>query len=161
VIRLGSLAGYAFEGPRVLAGWTPPDRPAVYAIMCPRDPERRSQEYAVIYIGHSEDLSTERFPFRHPAAARWIRRAGSKWDLHVAVYEVPGGLPSHRQQIARELIAVYRPSCNTERYDQTWREEWIGEYQAPTTAPLTTGRTPEPSEVERPDGLGGDQASGR
>ena len=26
VIRLGSLAGYPFEGPRVLAGWTPPER---------------------------------------------------------------------------------------------------------------------------------------
>ena len=24
MIRLGSLAGYPFEGPRVLAGWTPP-----------------------------------------------------------------------------------------------------------------------------------------
>ena len=26
VIRLGSLAGYPFEGPRLLAGWTPPER---------------------------------------------------------------------------------------------------------------------------------------
>ena len=33
VIRLGSLAGYPFEGPRVLAGWTPPARPAVFAIV--------------------------------------------------------------------------------------------------------------------------------
>ena len=24
MIRLGSLAGYPFEGPRLLAGWTPP-----------------------------------------------------------------------------------------------------------------------------------------
>ena len=31
VIRLGSLAGYPFEGPRVLAGWTVPPVPAVYA----------------------------------------------------------------------------------------------------------------------------------
>ena len=33
VIRLGSLAGYPFEGPRVLAGWTPPAAAAVYAIL--------------------------------------------------------------------------------------------------------------------------------
>ncbi len=33
MIRLGSLAGYAFEGPRILAGWTPPKEPAVYAIV--------------------------------------------------------------------------------------------------------------------------------
>jgi hypothetical protein len=32
MIRLGSLAGYPFEGPRVLAGWTAPAKPAVYAI---------------------------------------------------------------------------------------------------------------------------------
>ena len=28
MIRLGSLAGYPFEGPRLLAGWTPPSSPA-------------------------------------------------------------------------------------------------------------------------------------
>ena len=33
MIRLGSLAGYPFEGPRVLAGWTAPAGPAVYAIV--------------------------------------------------------------------------------------------------------------------------------
>ena len=32
MIRLGSLAGYPFEGPRLLAGWTPPAEAAVYAI---------------------------------------------------------------------------------------------------------------------------------
>jgi hypothetical protein len=142
VIRLGSLAGYPFEGPRVLAGWTAPAVAAVYAILSRNDAERRSQEYSVIYVGHAEDLSAERFPFRHRAAATWIQRAGDRWNLHVCVYEVPGGLPSHREQIMRELIAVYRPSCNTEQYDQAWKDEWIGEYQAPTTSPLTTERQP-------------------
>ncbi len=33
MIRLGSLAGYPFEGPRVLAGWTPRPVPAVYVIL--------------------------------------------------------------------------------------------------------------------------------
>ena len=33
MIRLGSLAGYPFDGPRLLAGWTPSPGPAVYAIM--------------------------------------------------------------------------------------------------------------------------------
>ena len=33
MIRLGSLAGYPFEGPRVLAGWTVPAAPAVYAVI--------------------------------------------------------------------------------------------------------------------------------
>ncbi len=137
MIRLGSAAGYPFEGPRVLGGWTPPARPAVYAILCKPDPRARPGRYAVIYVGHSEDLSAERFPFRHPAAPCWIRRAGDRWKVHIAFYEVPGGGPGHREQIARELIATYRPGCNARQYDRAWRDEWIGDYTAPTTASVT------------------------
>jgi hypothetical protein len=142
MIRLGSLAGYPFEGPRVLAGWTPPARPAVYAIACKPDPEAKPGEYAVIYVDHSDDLSAERLPFDHPRASCWVRRAGDRWKLYICTYEVPGGLSSHREQITRELTAIYHPSCNPEQYDPAWKEEWIGEYHAPTTGPLTTGRDP-------------------
>jgi hypothetical protein len=140
MIRLGSLAGYPFEGPRLLGGWTPPARPAVFAILHRPDPE--SERYAVIYVGHSDDLSAESLPFNHESAPCWIARAGGKWGVHVCWYEVPGGLRSHREQIARELVAIYRPGCNEQQYDQSWRQEWIGDYQAPTTGPLTTGRQP-------------------
>ncbi len=142
MIRLGSLAGYPFEGPRVLAGWTPAPVAAVYAILCRDDIDGRAQEYSVIYVGHADDLTQEGFPFRHPHASRWIERAGDRWGLHIGVYEVPGGLRSHREQIARELIAIYRPSCNPDQYDDAWRDEWIGSYEAPTTGPLTTNRSP-------------------
>jgi hypothetical protein len=92
----------------------------------------------VIYVGHAEDLSAERFPFKHPRAACWISRAGSKWKVYVCSYEVPGGTAAHREQITRELAAVYRPSCNEQQYDHTWKDAWIGEYSAaPTTAPVT------------------------
>jgi hypothetical protein len=138
MIRLGSLAGYPFEGPRLLGGWTPPQAAAVYAIMYKPEPAAKPENYAVIYVGHAEDLSAERFPFKHPRAACWISRAGSKWKVYVCTYEVPGGTSAHREQIARELIAVYRPSCNEQQYDHAWKDEWIGEYSAaPTTAPVT------------------------
>jgi hypothetical protein len=142
VIRLGSLAGYPFEGPRVLAGWTPPERAAVYAILIKPEPDTKAERYAVIYVDHSDDLSTERLPFQHQRAACWVRRAGDRWKLYICTYEVPGGLRSHREQIARELTAIYHPGCNPEQYDQAWKDEWIGEYTAPTTGPLTTGRDP-------------------
>jgi hypothetical protein len=142
VIRLGSLAGYPFEGPRVLAGWTPPERAGVYAIVFKPEPDTKADRYAVIYVGHSDDLSTERFPFQHRRASCWIRRAGDRWKLYICTYEVPGGLRSHREQIARELTAIYHPGCNPDQYDQAWKDEWIGEYTAPTTGPLTTGRDP-------------------
>ena len=142
MIRLGSLAGYPFEGPRVLGGWTPPRASAVYAILIRPNPDTKPQQFAVIYVGRCDDLSREGFPFRHRDAACWLQRASDRWDLHICTYEVPGGLPSHREQIAHELIAVYQPGCNPEKYDQAWKDEWIGAYRAPTTGPLTTDRDP-------------------
>ena len=135
MIRLGSLAGYPFEGPRLLAGWTAPAQAAVYAIMC--KPDVGKEAYAVIFVGHSDDLSADRFPFQHRRAPAWIKRAGDRYLLYVCTYEVPGGLRSHREQIAQELSAVYRPSCNEQQYEQSWRAEWIGDYRAPTTGALS------------------------
>ncbi len=140
MIRLGSLAGYPFEGPRILAGWTPPARAAVYVIVYRPDEASKPGEYAVIYVDQSDDLSAERFPFRHPRAGCWIRRAGDRYRLAICIYEVPGGLRSHREEIVRELSSIYSPGCNTERFDREWRDEWIGSYEAPTAGPLTTSR---------------------
>jgi hypothetical protein len=126
MIRLGSLAGYPFEGPRLLAGWTPPATAAVYAIAYKPEPDARPDRYAVIYVGHSDDLSAERFPFQHPRAHCWIKRAGSRWKVYICTYEVPGGGRPHREQIARELTAIYRPRCNDQQFDQAWKDEWIG-----------------------------------
>ena len=61
MIRLGSLAGYPFEGPRTLAGWIPPHSAAVFAIMTRLDPEKKPQQFAVIYVGHAQDMSND-FP---------------------------------------------------------------------------------------------------
>lgn len=145
MIRLGSLAGYPFEGPRLLAGWTPPRTAAVYAVTYRPDPERHEERYGVIYVGHADDLTTVGLPFSHSAAECWLRRVrGNRFGLHICTYEVPGGTAAHREAITRELIAVYRPGCNPEQYDPSWKDEWIGEYQAPTAGPLTTGRRPTP-----------------
>ena len=143
MIRLGSLAGYPFEGPRVLAGWMPPAVAAVYVIVIKPDPDTKPEQYAVIHVGHADDLSTEGFPFNHRAARCWIDRAGGRFKVYICTYEAPGARRPHREQIAKELLAVYRPGCNAERYDQAWKDEWIGEYTAPTTGPLTTGRDPD------------------
>jgi hypothetical protein len=136
MIRLGSLAGYPFEGPRLPGGWTQPARPAVFVILYKPEPDTRPDRYAVIYADHADDLAAERFPFKHPRAHCWVRRAGSRWKVYIATYEVPGGNRPHREQIARELTAIYQPQCNDQQYAQAWREEWIGEYQAPTTGPV-------------------------
>ena len=51
-----------------------------------------------------------------------------------------------------ELAAIYQPRCNTERYSQSWKDEWIGEYSsAPNTGPLAR-RGPDPQGIrETPD----------
>jgi hypothetical protein len=142
MIRLGSLAGYPFEGPRVLAGWQPPAVAAVYAIFSKLDPESKPNEYSVIYIGHSTDLSKEGFPFNHPLANLWIAAGGTKFNLFSAYYEILGGLPTHREQIVQELLAIYEPRCNEEKYSKVWNDQWIGEYKSIGTEFLTTKRDP-------------------
>jgi hypothetical protein len=126
MIRLGSLAGYLFDGPRLLAGWTAPEAPAVYAVLYRPDPESKPDRYAVIYVGHSENLSAEGFPFKHPRSPCWVSRAGTRWRVHIATFEVPGGGPAHRAAIATELTAIYEPRCNKQKYDNAWKEQWIG-----------------------------------
>ena len=143
MIRLGSLAGYPFEGPRLLGGWTPTPTPAVYAIVYKPDPDTRPDRYAVIYVDHSDDLSSERLPFKHPRANCWVKRAGDRWKVYICTYEVPGGKRPHRELIAQELTAIYNPRCNSQQYDRSWKDHWIGEYDAPTTGPLTTSRGPD------------------
>jgi len=91
LIRLGSLAGYPFDGPRLLGGWTPPPAAAVYAVMYKPEPAAKPENYAVMYVGHADDLSAERFPFRHPRAACWIKRAGSKWKVYVCTSRCQAG----------------------------------------------------------------------
>jgi hypothetical protein len=152
MIRLGSLAGYPFEGPRVLGGWTPPTSAAVYAIAYKPDPDTKPDRYAVIYVDHSDNLAAERFPFQHPRAHCWVRRAGSRWKVYICTYEVPGGGRSHRVMITSELTAIYHPRCNSQQYDRSWKDEWIGEYSAPTTGPLAR-RGP-----DGPDGPDGPQS---
>ena len=138
MIRLGSLGGYPFEGPRVLGGWNAPQEQGLFAIFTKSSAE--SQRFEVIYLGHADDLSDAGLPFEHPHSARWIERAGGKWNLWVAAYVIPGGSPSHRERITEELVAIYHPSCNQDQFDREWKDEWIGSYKAPTTKPLTTPR---------------------
>src|SRR5207237_1259347 len=68
MIRLGSLAGYSFEGPWLLGGWTPPDQPGLFAVLYKPEPDTKPDTYAVIYVGHSDKLVGEGFPWKHPAA---------------------------------------------------------------------------------------------
>lgn len=142
MIRLGTLGGYSFEGPRVLGGWQPPQMPGLFAILTPQSPE--SKRYEVIYLGHADDLSETGLPFGHRRSESWIARAGGKWNLSIAWFAIPGGTPSHRARITEELISIYHPSCNEEQFDRAWKEEWIGSYEAPTAKPLTTRRDAPP-----------------
>ena len=142
MIRLGSLAGYPFEGPRSLAGWTAPAVPAVYAIFSRNDVDGKPQEFSVIYVGHADDLSTVGFPFKHSRSPAWVARAGSKFNLHVAWFEIPSGTAAHREMMCQELMAIYSPSCNEEKYDRAWKDEWIGEYSTPIHEMHTTDRDP-------------------
>jgi hypothetical protein len=45
--------------------------------------------------------------------------------------------------IANELASVYHPRCNAQQYEQSWKDQWIGEYSAPSTTGPLTPRGPE------------------
>src|SRR5260370_40992184 len=120
MLRLGWLAGSPSEAPRLLAGWTPPAAPAVYAILCQPDPDTGPNRYAVIYVGHSDDLSAERLPFRHPDAHLWVRRARSRGKGHVAPDEVPRGGRPPPGQIARAPPPAHPPSRNAPPDHHSW-----------------------------------------
>ncbi|MBO0821885.1 MAG: hypothetical protein J2P26_13675 [Nocardiopsaceae bacterium] len=148
MIRLGTLAGFPFEGPRVLAGWTPPREPGVYVITYKPDPDR--DQHAVIYVDHSDDLSAEKFPFRHPRSAAWIKRAGSKYGLYIAYYNPLGATTAHRDQIARELMAVYHPGCNDEQYDLAWKDDWMLQEWVDDPAHSAGAKIKPPAETKKP-----------
>ncbi len=116
----------------------------MFVVLYRPDAAAKPEEYAVLYVGHADDLSTEGLPFDHPDASCWLSRVGNKrFELYIGTYEAPGANTRHREQITRELIAIYHPGCNRDQYDQAWEEHWIGGYDAPgTTGPLTTGREP-------------------
>lgn len=135
-IRLGSLAGYSFEGPYTLATWTPPAKPGVYVIMYKPNEKKKPNTHAVIYVGQNMDLSEEGLPKNHPQAHCWAERAGSPWKLYVAYYSFPGSTPRQLISVQTDLIAHYNPYCNEQKFDKGWQDKWVGEYTSSLTGPL-------------------------
>jgi hypothetical protein len=136
-IRLGSLAGYVFEGPFTLQGWKAPSKPGVYVIMYKPKPDKAPDKYAVIYVGQNMDLSKEGLPKNHEHYHCWVERAGTPWKLHVAAYYFPGSNPRQLISVQNDLIAHYNPRCNPEKFDKGWQGKWVGEYTSSLTGPLT------------------------
>ena len=111
------------------------------------DPDTKPERYAVIYVGHSDDLSAERFPFQHPRAAVLGPPRRVRWKVYICTYEVPGGGRAHREQIARELTAIYRPGCNTSSTTRPGRTSG----SASTPAPDHRTRRPPATADQRAD----------
>ena len=67
--------------------------PAVYAILYKPEPDTRPERYAVIYVGHADDLSAERFPFRHPRARVLGAPGRVRWKVYIATLRGAGRRP--------------------------------------------------------------------
>lgn len=145
-IRLGSLAGYSFDGPLLLGGWTAPKRPGVFAVMYKAEPDTKPEAYSVIYVDYALDLSKAGLPKSHRHASCWAERAGGPWKLHVAVYFIPNSksLEGTLKNIKNELVAKYNPFCNTEKFDNAWDDKWVGEYTSSNAALAPRGAHEEP-----------------
>src|SRR2546423_7046142 len=88
MIRLGSLAGYSFEGPYTLAGWNPIDSPGVYAIMYKQE-QGGKDHYAVIYVGHTDNFTQEGSPLKPPPSPAWAKRPASRGNPYLASFSPP------------------------------------------------------------------------
>jgi hypothetical protein len=103
--------GWSFTYPELLLASRPPQLSGLYAIQI-INPAWKPLPYQPIYFGESEDLSRVGLVF-HPAFARWcdhpaVRDGGS---LYVSYLWLQRGA-AVREQIERNLIERYRPSCN-------------------------------------------------
>ena len=83
----------------------------------------KPERYAVIYVDHADDLSAERFPFRHPRAPCWVRRAGSQVEgvhLHLrGARRRPGAPGADRPRADRDLPAAAATTSSTTRRGRT------------------------------------------
>ena len=92
MIRLGLAGRLRLRGSTCARRLDTTGPAGVYAILYKPEPDTKVDKYAVIYVDHADDLSAERFPFNHPRASCWIRRAGDRFKLYICYLEVPGGL---------------------------------------------------------------------
>ena len=64
------------------------------------------------------------------------------------VSALPGSFDEHKNfyesddYVVTFAVGHLLELSDPEDYDPAWKSEWIGEYNAPTTGPLTTGRDP-------------------
>ena len=127
MIRLGSLAGYPFEGPRLLAGWTPPPAAAVL-----RDPVQAEPDTAGAVRGHLRRALPMTCPpsgSRSATRARLVLGAPGRRPLEGLHLHLRGARAVAGRTASRSAASSPRstgPGCNEQQYDQAWKEEWIG-----------------------------------
>ena len=105
-----TIGRYNFEGPYLLNSWNPPVKSAVYAVMH----KNINNQYAVDYVGESENLADRGFPWGHERSDCWIRQAGSKSNVFIALLFTPGYSDDQRKAVEQELIQQFNPACNRE-----------------------------------------------
>ena len=99
---------YEFEGPYVLGIWRPPSIAGLYAIMH----LGAESKYIVDYIGETKDFLTRGFPWEHEKSACFIREAGSKELVTIAIHPMPDSSKLERTGIESILVRHWNPSCN-------------------------------------------------
>jgi len=108
----GQFAG-SFEGPIKLNDWEPENLAAAFAVM-ERTANRKSGEtYKIIYCGEGRSLAAiYRYPWIDQRIKRLADHAGSKENLYVAIYPMPGSSKLERQKVEAKLIRKFRPYFN-------------------------------------------------
>jgi len=111
VVSWGDLP---FEEPMLLKFPAPSSEPGVFAVMTKPDPQKKPQNYRVIYFGVSDDFSKTIIE-KHPKAECWQKN--QLHGIYYELYKMSMSTSEQRKQIQDILVQKYDPVCNEETYN--------------------------------------------
>ncbi len=108
------LAGYVFDGPKNLKDYQKTDIRGLFGIFFLKKPEKKVDDYGVLYIGMTEEIDTaQNFPVSHDKYSCWLEKAGNAPEnLYIGLCPTPGLLPKQMESIKRFLVYKYNTTCN-------------------------------------------------
>lgn len=105
------ISNRLFDGPHLIKEWNPLNFPAIYAIMMRPDPENNPEEYQMIYLCESRELSEVSY-LNHPKYECWFKEAGFRGNIFISAHVMPNSTSEEREKLKNALIRVHMPLCN-------------------------------------------------
>jgi hypothetical protein len=104
------------QGPVPVDEWQPTNEAGVFFVLHRPDPENRPDVFTVDYCGERKRLgSYYGYPWINQRARKILSRAGSRENVFVAVYPMPGSTEQQREDIKWRFVKKYEPFFNEDQ----------------------------------------------